>query len=78
MIQIRNVPPELHKQLKIKAIEAGMSLSEFLLREITAIGEVPTYDELVARIRARSRRRSKMLDGVSVVDIIKQERSKRP
>jgi len=31
MIQIRNVPPELHRKLKVRAAEAGMSLSDYLL-----------------------------------------------
>ena len=34
MIQIRNVPDEVHKALKIRAAKAGMRLSEFLLRVV--------------------------------------------
>ncbi|HSA81529.1 MAG TPA: hypothetical protein VLE23_11980 [Geminicoccaceae bacterium] len=51
MIQIRNVPDELHQALKIRATKAGMSLSEFLLREVTKVAEKPTLEEVFERIR---------------------------
>ena len=34
MVQIRNVPEDLHRKLKARAALAGMSISEYLLREI--------------------------------------------
>ncbi len=34
MIQIRNVPESLHRKLEARAAEAGMSLSDYLLREM--------------------------------------------
>jgi antitoxin FitA len=34
MIQIRNVPDELHRTLKVRAAQAGMTLSDYLLSEI--------------------------------------------
>jgi plasmid stability protein len=30
-VQIRNVPPELHRKLKARAAEKGLTLSEYLL-----------------------------------------------
>ncbi len=53
MIQIRDVPEDLHRTLKKRAIDAGMSLSSFLKRELEAIAKRPTWDELMARIDAR-------------------------
>jgi plasmid stability protein len=53
MIQIRNVPEGLHRQLKSRAALAGMSLSDYLLREIGQIAERPSLDELRARIEHR-------------------------
>jgi len=50
MIQIRNVPESLHRQLKSRAALAGMSLSEYLLREIRRSAERPTVEELRARL----------------------------
>lgn len=55
MIQIRNVPDSLHKKLKIRAAEAGKSLSEYLLGEVERIAALPTRDEMLRRIHGRSR-----------------------
>lgn len=53
MIQIRNVPEDIHRKLKVRAAEAGMSLSDYLLAEIRELAEQPTLEELVTRIRSR-------------------------
>jgi plasmid stability protein len=50
MIQIRNVPPELHRTLKARAAMAGLSLSGYLLAEIRKSAERPTNQELIARL----------------------------
>ena len=55
MIQIRNVPDELHREAKARAARAGMSLSDYLLREIERSLEVPPIEELLARIASRER-----------------------
>ena len=54
MIQIRNVPEALHHRLKARAALAGMSLSDYLLAEITEAAERPTIEELRARLAART------------------------
>lgn len=54
MIQIRNVPDELHRRLKARAALASMTLSEYLLSEIRLVGERPTLTELRLRATARS------------------------
>lgn len=54
MIQIRNVPDKLHRQLKSRAALAGMSLSDYLLGEIRRVAERPTLDELRVRLERRS------------------------
>jgi hypothetical protein len=54
MVQIRNVPEALHRQLKSRAALAGMSLSDYLLSEIRQVAERPTIDELRARLRSRT------------------------
>jgi plasmid stability protein len=53
MIQIRNVPDDVHKALKIRATKEGMSLSDFLLREMTKVAKQPTLEEMIERIRRR-------------------------
>lgn len=53
MIQLRNVPDELHGKLKAKAATAGMSLSEFLIREARKVAEIPTREEMRQRLASR-------------------------
>ena len=53
MIQIRNVPDEVHKALKIRAAKAGMSLSEFLLREVAKWPRGRRSSKILERIRQR-------------------------
>jgi plasmid stability protein len=54
MVQIRNVPDVLHRQLKARAALAGMSLSDYLLSEIRQVAARPTLDELRARLHGRA------------------------
>jgi plasmid stability protein len=53
MIQIRNVPDEVHQALKVRAIKEGMSLSDFLLREVSKVLARPTLPDMIERIRQR-------------------------
>lgn len=53
MVQIRNVPDKLHRRLKARAALAGMSISEYLLRELERSLERPTREELLARLQSR-------------------------
>jgi plasmid stability protein len=51
-IQIRNVPPDLHRKLKARAATTGMTLSDYLLSELRPIAELPTLAEWVAKVRS--------------------------
>jgi antitoxin FitA len=53
MIQIRNVPDEVHRALKARAAREGMTLSDYLLREVTKVAERPTLEEFFRRVRER-------------------------
>ena len=53
MIQLRNVPDNLHRTLKARAAMAGMSLSDYLLAEIRELAERPTLAELRQRLHTR-------------------------
>ncbi len=55
LLQIRNVPDDVHRQLKARAAMHGQSLSEFALTELRRSLERPTRQELIARVRARDR-----------------------
>ena len=50
MIQIRNVPEKIHRQLKARAAMAGMTLSEYVLKELRKHLDTPTREELLDRI----------------------------
>ena len=52
-IQIRNVPPQLHRRLKARAAEEGLTLSEYMLRRAERDAKVPTLEEAVRKIRSR-------------------------
>ncbi len=49
MIQIRNVPDGLHRQLKIRAAAAGMSMSDYIKRELDLRTRKATVREVAAR-----------------------------
>lgn len=73
MIQIRNVPDALHRQLKSRAALAGMSLSDYLLGEIRQMAERPTLDELRKRLESRPR----MTPSVTPAEAVRAERDHR-
>jgi plasmid stability protein len=73
MIQIRNVPNEFHRRLKARAALEGMSMSDYVLREVGKALEVPTRQEVLDRLRARPVRRLKP----SPTDVIRAERDSR-
>ena len=45
MIQIRDVPEQVHNTLKARAAREGMSLSDFLKRELKRTSERPSMQE---------------------------------
>jgi antitoxin FitA len=53
LIQIRNVPDDVHRTLKARAAAQGTSLSDYVLNEVTRAARTPTPDELDDRIQAR-------------------------
>ena len=73
MIQLRNVPDNVHRTLKARAALAGMSLSDYLIAEVRQLAARPTMSELRERVRQRERVTSK----VSAADIIRDERDHR-
>lgn len=55
MIQIRNVPDYIHRALKIKATQEGLSLSDYLIREVTHIAKRPSLEEALEIIKTRKK-----------------------
>jgi plasmid stability protein len=50
MIQLRHVPDDLHRKLKARAAMEGMSLSDYVIREIRQLEEKPTMREMMERL----------------------------
>jgi len=59
MVQIRNVPVDLHRRLKARAAIEGMTMSDFIRRELAKVLERPSRHEVLERLRARPVRRLK-------------------
>jgi plasmid stability protein len=59
MIQLRHVPDALHRKLKARAADAGLSLSDYLIREVCKIAEQPTLGEMRDRLQERAPYRGK-------------------
>jgi hypothetical protein len=53
MVQIKNVPDAVHRTLKARAAQAGLTLSDYLVKELSGIAGRPTIDETLARLKAR-------------------------
>jgi plasmid stability protein len=72
MIQIRNVPDDLHRQLKIRAAAAGMSMSDYIKRELDLRTRKSTIAEIIARREAGGRKSTSTIQ--QTVDIIREAR----
>jgi plasmid stability protein len=54
MIQLRNVPDDLHRKLKARASLEGLSVPDYLLREVRRVAERPTLPDLRLRLAQRA------------------------
>lgn len=73
MIQLRNVPDDLHRRLKARAALEGISLSDYLVGEVRRAAERPSLGELRERLARRKRIRPK----VSPAEAVRRERGAR-
>ena len=73
MVQVRNVPPEFHRRLKARAAMEGMSMSDYVLREVGKALDRPTRAEVLARLQAQPVRKLKR----SAASIVRAERERR-
>ena len=53
MIQVRTVPDEVHRTLKMRAAPAGMSLSDYIKKDLERMASRRSWEEIEARIKAR-------------------------
>ena len=73
MVQIRHVPTEFHRRLKARAAIEGMSMSDYVLRELRKALDRPPRQEILERLRARPGRRLRR----SAATVIRAERDSR-
>lgn len=73
MIQIRSVPEEFHRRLKARAAIEGVSMSEFVLREVRKALDRPTRQDILDRLRAQPVRRLRR----HAADIVRADRDAR-
>ena len=73
MIQLRNVPDNLHRRLKVRAASEKMTLSDFLTREVRKIAERPSTEEMRRRLADQRVQHLK----ISPTDVVREERDLR-
>jgi antitoxin FitA len=71
MIQVRNVPDELHRVLKTRAAAEGMSLSDYIKRELGYLTGKSKLREIAERNRARG---PSGLSTKTIVEVIRESR----
>ena len=72
-VQIRNVPDDVHRTLRVRAANEGMSLSEYLLKAVTRMAGTPTVAELMARVESR---KLPSITTQTIVDAVKEGRDR--
>lgn len=72
-VQIRNVPPAFHRRLKARAAMEGMSMSEYILREVEKALDRPMRREILERLLATPDRKL----GRSPAEAVRAERETR-
>jgi hypothetical protein len=72
MIQIRNVPDELHRSLKARAAREGRTLSDLILSDLPRLADKPSPEQVMSRIRNRS-----SVGGPPASELIAAERDRR-
>lgn len=72
VIQVRNVPDEVHRTLRTRATAAGVSLSDYVLDELVRVADRPA----IADVLARSSRRSGGAAGAAIVEAIRSGRDR--
>jgi len=73
MIRVRDVPDSLHGTLKSRAAREGMSLSDFIKRELERVAERPTMQEWLER----TQRAKPILAKRSAAQVIRELRDER-
>ena len=73
MIQVRNVPDGLHRKLKVRAAEEGVSLSDYILVELRRLSDRPSLKDFLSQRRTPTREDLTP----SPAEILREERDRR-
>jgi plasmid stability protein len=76
MIQIRHVPEDVHRKLTERAKREGISLSDYLRRELLLLSQQLTWEELFEEMD-REGRTLEGLEGIDSAELIRQGREER-
>jgi plasmid stability protein len=71
MIQVRNVPDDVHTTLKLRAAAEGISLSDYIKRDLEDLAKQATVEDVFARARARGP------SGITAAEIVSDIREAR-
>ena len=72
VIQVRNVPEDLHRALKERAAREGSTMSDLILAELPRLAYKPSPEQLLDRVRRRA-----PIDGKPAAELIATERAER-
>ena len=72
VIQVRNVPDDLHRLLKERAAREGTTMSDLILSELPRLANRPTPQRLLERIQQRA-----PVGGPPAADLVRDERERR-
>ena len=72
-IQVKNVPPEIHQQLRQRAAEENMTVSEYVLNALRRDLELPTQRDWVQRVIKRKPVKQKGINFAALLREIRDE-----
>ena len=70
-IQVKNVPDQVHAELRRRSAAAGQSLQEYVLARLTEQASRPTLDEVLRRAGARA---GGSVSFASAIEVLKSAR----
>lgn len=73
-VTIRNVPPEVHHELAVRAARQGKSLDRYLRERLIEFAAVPTKHEVLERIEERKRHFGTRLTAEEIVEAVHADR----
>lgn len=73
-LQIRNVPEDVHRILRVRAAVAGLSLSAYLLGEVTRVADQSVNADILERADARP---GGVTDPDAIVAVVREMRDGR-